>query len=168
MFETRAVKNRLKTLVIGYGNPSRFDDGLGPLLIERLGVENIPGVTLDSSIMINVEHAEQISKYDVVIFVDADVSGAEPFYFKRIEPRKLNNFHSHRIHPEVLLGMAHRLFQANTIGYVMGIRGYLFNGFGEDISEEAQNNLNQAFVFLADQLRSEEFSNITKSNSYPG
>ena len=41
-------KNGVKTLLIGYGNPGRLDDGLGPALAEAVAKLAIPGVTVEA------------------------------------------------------------------------------------------------------------------------
>ena len=45
----------MQTLVIGYGNPGRRDDGLGPSFADILAAEGIPGVDVDSDYQLTVE-----------------------------------------------------------------------------------------------------------------
>ena len=44
-------------LVIGIGNPSRGDDAIGPLAVERLEALALPGVELLTDFQLQVEHA---------------------------------------------------------------------------------------------------------------
>ena len=144
-------------LIIGYGNPGRLDDGLGPALAEALEGERLDGVKTEANYQLNVEDAQQLSEYDVVIFADASLDADEPFSFYKIIPQRKLSFTTHSLEPETVLGLAHDLFHANTKGYVLGIRGYVFNEFGQNLSEKAKNNLKAAVGFLKETLREEQF-----------
>ncbi|NJN63920.1 MAG: hydrogenase maturation protease [Acidobacteria bacterium] len=147
-------------LVIGYGNPGRLDDGLGPAFaaaVEQLGV---PGVAVDADYQLSVEDAAAIATHDVVIFADAAVTGAEPFSFTRITPKHALSFSTHSIEPEAVLALANGVFGATARGYALGIRGYLFNEFGEAISKDAQRNLAAAVSALEPVLRARTFEEL--------
>jgi len=142
-----------RILVIGYGNPGRLDDGLGPRLaaeVERLG---IPGVEVDSDYQLNVEHALEASRHDIVIFADADSRGEEAFSFREIRPACDSSFTTHDVAPEQVLGLAHSLFGGRARGFVLGIRGYELNELGERLTPEAGQTLASALAFLARLLR---------------
>lgn len=141
-------------LFIGYGNPGRRDDGLGPALAERVERLGIPGVTADSDYQLTVEDAESVARHDVVVFADASVSGAEPFTFRRLAPRGAPGFSSHSVEPEEVLALAEALFGARPEAYVLGLRGYEFDAFGEGLSLRASVNLDEAETFIARALRS--------------
>ena len=151
------TENSVKILLIGYGNPGRLDDGLGPALAEAVAKLAIPGVTVDADYQLTVEDAAEIARHDVVIFADADVSGPEPFSFRRIEPAPAVSFSSHSVQPSAVLGLACELFAAQSEGYLLGIRGYAFNSFGESLSEKAQANLDAAMRFITQALRDRTF-----------
>ena len=144
-------------LFIGYGNPGRRDDGLGPCLAERVEQLGIPGVTVDSDYQLTVEDAETVARHDVVIFADASVSGTEPFYFRRVAPRGVPGFSSHGVEPEEVLALSEALFGARPETYVLGIRGYEFDSFGEGLSSNAAANLARAGAFVSRVLRSGEY-----------
>jgi hydrogenase maturation protease len=150
----------LKIMVIGYGNPGRLDDGLGPAAADALGKLNLTNITVDADYQLTVEDAAAVANHDVVIFVDAAVRGSEPFYFKRIEPRSALKFSSHSVDPQAVLGLARDLFNAKTSGYVMGIRGYKFNEFGEVLSEGALANLAAALTYLQTICREGNFTEV--------
>ena len=46
-----------RILVIGYGNPGRLDDGLGPAVASAMEEFNLPGVSVDSNYQLTVEDA---------------------------------------------------------------------------------------------------------------
>jgi hydrogenase maturation protease len=142
-----------RILLIGYGNPGRLDDGLGAGLASKLEKIALPNVTVDIDYQLSVEHAELIARHDVVIFADAAVAGPEPFGWSRLAPTDDVSFSSHSVSPAAVLGLAHRLFDARTRGYVLGIRGYLFNNFEEALSAGAQENLIAAVAFVEQMIR---------------
>jgi len=145
-------------LVIGYGNPGRLDDGLGPALAEELEKLAIPGVTVESNYQLTVEDAAAVAAHDVVVFADAAVRGAEPFSFQPVEPVPAGSFSSHSVEPGAVLALARDLFNAHAVGYALGICGYEFNEFGERLSDRAAGNLAAALRFLASLLRDEAFA----------
>ena len=58
-------------LLIGIGNCSRRDDGLGWAFLDKLKKKMPTGVELIYKYQLNIEDAEMISKTDTVIFIDA-------------------------------------------------------------------------------------------------
>ena len=147
----------IKVLLIGYGNPGRLDDGLGPALAEAITHKKFENVTVDANYQLTVEDAAEIVEHDVVIFADASVNSEEPFAFKSVTPKIVNTFSSHSIEPEIVLGFAYDLFKAKTKGYTLAIRGYEFNEFGERLSSRAQDNLISAVEFLSKLLTTKNF-----------
>ena len=60
------------------------------------------------------------------------------------------SFSSHSISPEGVLALARDLFCAIPRAYLLGIRGYEFNEFGQNLSPRAQANLNKAIAYWRD------------------
>ena len=144
---------RGRVLVIGYGNPGRRDDGLGPALAEAVAKLGLEGVEVDADYQLTVEDAAAVADYDAVVFADADAAGPEPFGLRRVEPNGDLGFSSHGCRPSDVMALAADLFGATTKGYILGIRGYEFEEFGESLSGRAEANLAAAAEFLADTLR---------------
>lgn len=151
------VEMSRKVLVIGYGNPGRLDDGIGPALAEAVEQRRIPGVTVDSDYQLTVEDAAAAAGHDVVIFADASVNGREPFSFERVLPGEEMSFSTHSVEPQAVMAMVRGIFQAGTSGFALGIRGYEFNEFGEYLSDAARRNVEAAAAFLADMVASDSF-----------
>ncbi|OGX53738.1 MAG: hypothetical protein A2267_05685 [Omnitrophica WOR_2 bacterium RIFOXYA12_FULL_38_10] len=149
-----------KVLLIGFGNPGRLDDGLGPALAEIFEEKSFPGLTIDSNYQLSVEDAASVAENDIVIFADASINGTEPFSFQKLTPKASLTFSTHSIEPDNVLGLAHELFKTKTQGYILGIRGYDFNEFGQYLSEKAKNNLNDAVIFLEQTLTTNNFKEI--------
>jgi hydrogenase maturation protease len=147
-----------KILFIGYGNPGRLDDGLGPALAARIEALSLKGTTVETDYQLGVENAFGVSRHEVVIFADAAVRGRAPFFFKEIHPRSPLSLGSHSVSPEAVLFFAEKLFHSRARAYVLGIRGYEFNGYNERLSERAEKNLEEAFQFVVKLVQSGNFN----------
>jgi hydrogenase maturation protease len=149
-------------LVYGYGNPGRGDDGLGPALaaaVESLGCAQ---TTVESNYQLELQDAAELGRHDVVIFADADLSGPEPFWFQRVEPTARVGFTSHSVTPGALLALAGELFGSTTQAYALGIRGYEFDDLREVLSPRAQENLDQAVIFVKRALEDRKFEHYVQ------
>ena len=62
-----------RTFVIGYGNSLRGDDGAGPEVARRVMALDLPDAEVLEAHQLLPEHAEMISHYERVVFVDASV-----------------------------------------------------------------------------------------------
>ncbi len=152
-------------LVIGYGNPGRGDDGLGPALAEAIEALRLPGVSVESDYQLSVEHAEPAARCAVVVFVDAVCEGAGPFWMRAVEPgRSSPGFSSHHVDPATVLALARDLFDGRARGYLLGIRGYTFDPFAAGLSEPAQQGLRAATGGLAAVIRSGRFGPCPTEN----
>lgn len=150
-----------ETLILGWGNPGRLDDGLGPAFVEALAEMDLPGVEVDSDYQLQIEDAAEVSRFDRVLFVDADRSGAAPFWLRRLDPSPSGaaaaSFTTHSVSPSAILTMTRDLFEAEPEGWLLGIRGYEFSEFGEGLSRRASANLRQAVAFVCSALLTGDF-----------
>lgn len=137
--------------VYGFGNPGRQDDGLGPMIIDRLENERIDSVTTDSNYQLNIEDADNIAGSDIVIFVDASIDAEEPFSFRRIEPSAEITFTTHSMSPESVIALCGDIHGKIPETYVLAIRGYEWEMF-EGLSERAIYNFNEAYSFLLEKI----------------
>jgi hydrogenase maturation protease len=147
-----------RVLLIGFGNPGRRDDGLGPAVAQAAEGWGIPGVTVESDYQLHVEDAAAVSEHDAVIFADAAAAGPEPFAFGPLAAEGEPSFTTHSVSPGAVLKLSRDLFSAETAGYLLAIRGYDFDGFGEGLSEPAAANLARALDFLRTRLSSRDFA----------
>lgn len=132
-------------LLIGYGNPGRLDDGLGPAFAEAVEALGLPGVAVEADYQLTVEDAAELAGHRVVVFADADATGPAPFSVRRIEPGAATlSFSSHSVEPRGVVALARQLFGAEPEAWLLGIRGYAFDAFGETLSEGAKANLEAA------------------------
>ena len=138
-----------RVLVLCWGNPGRLDDGLGPCLADRLGALDIPGVTVESTYQLQVEHADQVAQADLVVFVDAAMTGPSPFLAHPLAPLGHPAFSTHALEPGTVLALAEELYDAHPRAILLGVRGYAFDGFGEHLSSRAEQNLEAAGAWLS-------------------
>jgi hydrogenase maturation protease len=131
-------------LIFGYGNPSRGDDALGPLLIECLEALGLPNVELLTDFQLQIEHALDLQSRDRVLFVDAGVSCARPYVFSRLNARKDASFTSHVMSPMALLHAYQNLYGIPPPAYLLQVRGERFE-LGEPLSLQARINLDASF-----------------------
>jgi hydrogenase maturation protease len=139
-----------RVLVYGYGNPGRLDDGLGPALARALAARGLgDALTVETGYQLQVEDAALVAEYPVVVFADADTACAEPFELRRLEPRRGAEFSTHALAPEAVLALAREHFDCETVGFVLGIRGYEWDEFREELSPAARRNLTAAADYMA-------------------
>lgn len=140
---------RSDILIIGYGNPGRRDDGLGPALAEAMEQRSLPGVSVDSDYQLTVEHAEMASRYRVVVFADATTAEDGPFCWSRLMPAESAvRFTSHHLSPGDVLALTRDLFSAEPESYLLAMGGCDFGRFEAGLSPAAQRALDEATAFL--------------------
>jgi hydrogenase maturation protease len=156
------------TLLLGWGNPGRRDDGLGPALVAELESRHPPGVCFDSDYQLQVEDAAEVALYERVVFVDADRAGGEPFSIRRIRPdSRTLSFSTHSVRPEAVLALARSLFEAEPEAWLVGVHGYDFDSFGEGLSDGARANLAAAAEALDEALRRRVFHEFRGARRKP-
>jgi len=139
-------------LVIGVGNPSRGDDALGPLLIERLQARALPGVECLTDFQLQVEYALDLIGREEVVFVDGTVCGDAAFTFEAASPERDASATTHALTPAAVLDAYVRVTdEALPAVHVLAIRGYEFE-LGDGLTERAAVNLELAEVMLASRL----------------
>jgi hydrogenase maturation protease len=138
---------RRRVLVIGYGNPGRQDDGLGPAAAAAIEARAWPTVTTLDNYQLTIEDSITISEHDVVWFVDAARTGPVPYQLRPLSPAFDLNFTSHLVQPGALLAMAKQYYGREPNAYLLAIRGYEFD-FREGLSPMAQFNLHRAVTLL--------------------
>jgi hydrogenase maturation protease len=145
-----------QVLVLGFGNPGRQDDGLGPAIASAVAGLGLPELSVDIDFQLAVEHAADLAEQDIAIFVDAALSGPEPFAFAAVAPSDDTHFTTHYVEPGMVLGLAERIYGARPAGYLLAVRGYDFDEFGETLSPRARGNLEAALAFLIPLLQEPE------------
>lgn len=108
-----------RTLIIGYGNSLRRDDGAGPEVARRVRQLHVPGIDVIEAHQLLPEHAERLSHYERVIFVDASVEEElQHVSLQRIEANPRANIDAHVSDPAGLLALASQLFGARACAWI--------------------------------------------------
>lgn len=135
-------------LVIGIGNPSRGDDAIGPLAVERLDALDLPGVELLTDFQLQVEHALDLVGRERVIFVDAGAGTPAPLELRRAEPAAEFLHTSHALEPGAVLATYRKVVgTAPPEAWVLCVRGESFE-LGEGLSAVAARHLEDAWLEL--------------------
>jgi hydrogenase maturation protease len=140
-----------RVLILGYGNPGRQDDGLGPAASARIGALGWPGVTAHDNYQLNIEDTLDVADHDLVWFVDAARSGPSPYAVETLAPAASMAFTSHLVSPGAILAMARQYYGAAPQAFLLGIRGYEF-AFVEELTPAATDNLGLAVAMLKERL----------------
>ena len=141
-----------RILVLGYGNPGRRDDGLGPAAAEAIEAFALDGVRTSANYQLMIEDACDASESDLVIFIDAATSGPEPYTIAPVHPAtNVSCFASHVVAPELVLGLSGRVYGRVPCASLVGIRGYDF-AFDEGLTPGARLNLASALAHIRDYM----------------
>ncbi len=133
-----------KLLLFGYGNPGRGDDALGPELIERIAQLKLADVECQNDMQLQVEHVTDLAGCDRVVFIDADMSCAEPFELSEISALKDDSYTSHAMNPTALLHAYRQVYEKDAPpAFLLRIRGYDFE-LGDPLTDKASANLEAA------------------------
>ncbi len=164
----------LTTLVLGYGNPDREDDGVAWHILQQLAahygcpITTVDEIELDSSplprsptpspphlafaLQLTPEMADPLARYQRVCFVDAH-TGAYPEAVRMVsvEPGYQPSAFTHHLTPESCLAIAQSLYGQSPVALVVSIRGYSF-GYKTSLSDPthslAQSALLQIIAWL--------------------
>lgn len=140
-------------LLIGYGNPGRGDDGLGPAFSESMAARDLTSWRIDTDYQLVAEHAFDVSGHELVVFADAEIGGAEPFSFREIKPGAPEVLGSHSLVPETVLSLCETLYGAAPRAFVLGISGAEYGEVKEGLSDMAAVNLAKAEAFFLDWVK---------------
>jgi hydrogenase maturation protease len=136
-------------LIFGWGNPSRGDDALGPLFVERIEALNLPDVECLTDFQLQVEHALDLQDRRRILFVDASIEADAPFSVSRLAPARDATFSTHAITPESVMQVFVDLHDDDPPPCEMlAIRGESFE-LGASLSPAAADNLEAALRWTA-------------------
>jgi len=136
-----------RILILGYGNPGRQDDGLGPAAAAEIEGLGWPNLTVYDNYQLNIEDAMDVATHDQVWFVDASKSGPSPYEVHELAPAERIGFTSHIVGPESILAIARQYFGRSPQAFLLAIRGYEFE-FIEALTPAARSNLREAMAML--------------------
>jgi len=147
----------MKTLVIGYGNTLREDDGVGFRVAEAVETWNLADVNALPCHQLTPELAADMAKADRVIFVDATLpqNPHSPIVVEQIRPEtNLVLGPAHHSSPQALLSLTQQLYNKLPRAYTMLLPSWAM-GYGDTLSPIAELGLKQGLKLLKEMLADE-------------
>jgi hydrogenase maturation protease len=142
-----------RTLIIGYGNADRQDDGVAwhvlAALRRRLGKPEAEafddafepeGENPDFlfTLQLTPEMAETVADYQRVCFVDAHTGNVpEEIHLRQLQAKYQRSPFTHHLTPDTLLALCEQLYSQTPDAILVSVRGYQF-GFESSLSPETQ------------------------------
>jgi hydrogenase maturation protease len=139
-------------LIFGWGNPSRGDDALGPLFVERIAALGLPRIECLTDFQLQVEHALDLCNREHILFVDASVGCAAPFEVSLPVPARDASFTTHAMTPGAVMQVYKDMFgEEPPPCTLLALRGERFE-LGEPPSPAAHEALAAAMDWTRDWL----------------
>lgn len=138
-------------LILAYGNLSRGDDALAPLLLEH--VQSLPEALLEkveclTDFQLQIEHALDLQNRELVLFADASVANQQPIEFTQLHPEYDNSYTTHAMSPAAVMQVYQDTLKAVPPPcFLLTLQGVEFE-LGAGLSEAAQQSLQQAIIFV--------------------
>ncbi|MBL4883125.1 MAG: hydrogenase maturation protease [Planctomycetaceae bacterium] len=144
-------------LIFGYGNLSRGDDALAPLLLENIEAKiDDKQVEILTDFQLQIEHALDLEERQLVLFIDASVACEHAFDLCELQPNKDNSYTTHAMSPASVLQVYQSIKKAVPPPcFLLSIQGLSFE-LGESLTSQAQQNLQQALEFTEQLLEHPE------------
>lgn len=145
----RATESVAPVLVFAWGNLSRGDDALGPMLADQLRAA-LPAngvVECLDDYQLQVEHALDLVGRKRVLFVDASVVAKAPFAVTELKAQHDTSISTHAMSPQALMQVFEDLHGVSAPPCtLLAIRGENF-GLGDPPTAQALSNLDAAVVW---------------------
>jgi hydrogenase maturation protease len=137
----------MRLAVLGWGNESRGDDGLGPALLARSAAA-WPELTIVEDYQLQIEHALDLVGADCVLFIDAGKDTPAPFAFVRLAPKRDATHSTHALSPEAVLDVYVQVRdEAPPPAFALCVRGESFE-LGEGLTRDGAERLEAAWNFV--------------------
>jgi hydrogenase maturation protease len=142
-----------KTLVIGYGNTLRSDDGVGVWIADHIDAFHLPNVDVRTCHQLHLELVPDLIEYERVILIDAGMSG-EPIAVRACNPSPaLPSSTDHNVSPEVLQQLALELYDVPIEIHLYTVRGECFD-FGPTFSPVVKDRADYALAMIIARIQS--------------
>ena len=158
-----ALENIPKTLVIGYGNPDREDDGVAWHILQ--GVARYFDIPFPSSLseeLVNIhpnlqfmfdlqlipEMSYEMSDFSRICFVDAHTGALEnDLNIQKLERKFQNSPLTHHMTPQTILSILDTAFHHQPEAILVSVRGYQF-GFTNELSSRTNQLAEKAIDYI--------------------
>jgi len=137
-------------LLFAYGNLSRGDDAVAPLLLES--IQNNAQVDLKktailSDYQLQIEHALDLEQRKLVLFADASVSCKGAFELTEVRADRNSSHLTHAMSPAALLQVFQAIYKkAPPPCFLLSIKAEQFE-LGQPLSQDAEKNLRLSCQF---------------------
>lgn len=148
-----------KTLIVGYGNADREDDGVAWHVLcgvaQKLGraVPNLPedgffpeneAIDLWYVLQLAPEMAEDFAHYNQIIFVDAHTGNLpHEILLQPVEDSQTSSSFTHHLTPAACLALTRTIFNGSPNASLLSVRGYSF-GFSRQLSPRTEELVSEA------------------------
>jgi hydrogenase maturation protease len=132
---TRCAAVTDSVLYVGFGNPLRGDDGVGPLVARRLAELGFAAI---EAVQLTPEMAEPVSNADRVVFIDADASLPAGEVRRLAVGASANDSFEHHVTPAQVLDIAEALYGLRPEAVIVAVGAESF-AFGEGLSETVRD-----------------------------
>ncbi|MCS6992646.1 MAG: hydrogenase maturation protease [Anaerolineales bacterium] len=161
-----------RTLILGYGNPDRQDDGVAWHIQRALALElglaaptsyeeefpQTPWLDFQFYLQLTPEMAEDLRAYERVCFVDAHTGSIpEDVRLVSVESEFQRSPFTHHLTPQSLLSMCETLYGRKPEAVLLSARGYHFE-FQRDLSPETAALVPQAVHLIRQWLEQKPVS----------
>jgi len=141
-----------RVVILAWGNPSRGDDALGPEFLRRaeaVATDSCDRFDFVTDFQLQPEHATDLERCDLALFVDASSVLASPIAFTELTPQRHATFTTHGMSPAAVLATFRAAFgREPPPAFQLAISGIGFE-LGAPISEQAGRHLDSALALFA-------------------
>lgn len=157
----------MKTLIIGYGNIDRQDDGVAwhvllqvmqnyGIYTQGLGEEDLPVVFGDLEFQFHLqlmpEMADDLGQYERVVFIDAHTGNVpEEIHQETVSSEYQSSPFTHHLTPSTLLSLCDVINKKHPDALLVSVRGYEFQ-FTRELSQRTRELVPQAAQQIVDWL----------------
>jgi len=145
----------MRILLLGYGNPGRGDDGVGPVLVDRLeqrflqAKHNECRFDFLTAMQLQPEHILDMEAHERVLLVDAGMGMPAPFSFEQVHPLRDDSFSTHALSPWSLLAIYRdTLHKEPPATFLLTVLGENF-ALGAPFSSVVLTRMDKIFGFVA-------------------
>jgi hydrogenase maturation protease len=148
------MSQKAPVLILAYGNLSRGDDAVGPLLAARLEawLAEISEERIEvlSDFQLNIEHVLDLVDRRRVLLIDARIGGSSRFSCEAVSPAADARFSTHQLSPGGLLEVYRRLRWVDPPPLeLLSIPARSFE-LGEPVHPATAEQMEEAWSFLKD------------------
>ena len=139
--KSKGIKQGQLTWIIGYGNPQRRDDGIGPYVANQLNtfLKHKKGVRILTLNQLEPDLVNKLRHAGIIIFVDATMDEVEGGWtWAKIEPElEILPHLTYYFKPSFFLGLLQSIYHICPPTWLVSVQGDDFE-FGEELTREAE------------------------------